>query len=115
MFHSENNDSPSRFSIGTGPVTNPDKNYILEASSSEKKQQWTKTIKELLNQQFEMLKGIIMHNIKCDLIWSYYIIVSVYCPIALKQPTRNRTSTVEYAPSFELVNDLACLFKNSLQ
>ena len=58
MFHSENNDSPSRFTIGTGPVTNPDKFYILEASSPEKKQEWTRIIKDLLKQQFDMLKGV---------------------------------------------------------
>lgn len=58
MFHSEI--SEARFSIGTGSISNPDKFYILEASSPEKKQEWTKVIKDLLNQQFEMLKGFLL-------------------------------------------------------
>uniref|UniRef100_A0A1X7TP97 Uncharacterized protein n=1 Tax=Amphimedon queenslandica TaxID=400682 RepID=A0A1X7TP97_AMPQE len=64
-------DSPCRFAVGTGQIGDWDKYYILEASSTEKKQEWIRTIKEILNQQFEMLK-------------------------ALKQPSaRSRSSTVE--------------------
>lgn len=50
-------DSPCRFAVGTGQIGDWDKFYILEASNTEKKQDWIRTIKEILNQQFEMLKG----------------------------------------------------------
>lgn len=50
-------DSPCRFAVGTGQIGDWDKYYILEASNTEKKQDWIRTIKEILNQQFEMLKG----------------------------------------------------------
>jgi kalirin len=63
-------DNPCRFTVGTGQIGDWDKFYILEASTSEKKQEWIKTIKEILNQQFEMLK-------------------------ALKQPSRARSTTVD--------------------
>ena len=46
-----------RFAISTGSIRDPDQYYILEAASLEKKQQWVSAIKEILSQQFEMLKG----------------------------------------------------------
>lgn len=81
MFHSEIGDSAARFSIGTGSISSPDKFYILEASSPEKKQEWTKIIKDLLNQQFEMLKGFLF--VLLNLISISYII-----NLALKQPNQ---------------------------
>ena len=57
MTLTENVDSTSRFAIGTGPIRDPEKYYLFEAGTPEKKLEWTKIVKELLNQQFEMLKG----------------------------------------------------------
>ena len=54
-------DNPNRFAIGTGQIGDWDKYYIFEAPTSEKKQEWVRTIKDILNQQFEMLKGKYLH------------------------------------------------------
>ena len=51
-------DHPCRFAIGTGQIGDWEQFYVLEASSPDRKQQWVVAIKEILNQQFEMLKGI---------------------------------------------------------
>ena len=50
-------DNPCRFAVGTGPIGTWDQYYVLEASSPERKQQWVVAIKEILKQQFELLKG----------------------------------------------------------
>ena len=50
-------DSPVRFAVGTGPIGSWDQFYILEAGTVEKKQHWLQTIKNILKQQFELLKG----------------------------------------------------------
>lgn len=55
-------DNPNRFAIGTGQIGDWDKYYIFEAATSEKKQEWVRTIKDILNQQFEMLKGKYTHR-----------------------------------------------------
>lgn len=50
-------DNPCRFAVGTGPIGSWDQYYVLEAGSPEKKQQWVQAIKDILKQQFELLKG----------------------------------------------------------
>ena len=50
-------DSPVRFAVGTGPIGSWDQFYILEAGTVEKKQHWLQVIKDILKQQFELLKG----------------------------------------------------------
>ena len=50
-------DNPSRFAVGTGPIADSEQYYVLEASSVEKKQQWVQAIKDILQQQFQLLKG----------------------------------------------------------
>ena len=50
-------DNPCRFAVGTGPIGTWDQYYVLEASSPERKQQWVVAIKDILKQQFELLKG----------------------------------------------------------
>ena len=50
-------DSPNRFAVGTGQIGLWDQYYILDAGTVEKKQQWLLALKEILKQQFEMLKG----------------------------------------------------------
>ena len=50
-------DHPYRFAIGTGQIGDWEQFYIMEANSAERKQQWVVAIKEILRQQFEMLKG----------------------------------------------------------
>ena len=51
-------DNPCRFAVGTGPINNWEQYYQLEASSPEQKQQWVLTIKDILKQQFELLRGV---------------------------------------------------------
>lgn len=55
-------DSPCRFVVGTGQIGDWEQYYILEAASPEKKQEWVKNIKEILNQQFQMLKALKLPN-----------------------------------------------------
>jgi len=50
-------DSPCRFAVGTGQIGLWDQFYILDAGTAEKKQLWLTTIKDILKQQFELLKG----------------------------------------------------------
>lgn len=87
-------DNPNRFAIGTGQIGDWDKYYIFEAPTSEKKQEWVRTIKDILNQQFEMLKGSTHTNVL-----GFILNMSS----ALKQPTtaRVRSATVDtlsYSP-----------------
>ncbi|CAI8043349.1 Kalirin [Geodia barretti] len=51
-------DSPSKFAVGTGPINSWDQYYVLEASSPEKKQVWVEAIKKILQQQFQLLKAL---------------------------------------------------------
>ena len=53
-------DNPCRFAVGTGPIgkiDSWDQYYILEASSPEKKKEWVDALKDILKEQFELLKG----------------------------------------------------------
>ena len=53
-------DNPCRFAVGTGPkgtIDAWDQYYLLEASSPEKKKQWVDALKDILKEQFELLKG----------------------------------------------------------
>ena len=59
-------DYPCGFALGTGPIGNWDQYYLLEASSPEKKQQWVLAIKDMLNQQFELLKGTVCIVSVCE-------------------------------------------------
>ena len=50
-------DSPNRFAVGTGTVGAWDQYYLLEASSVEKKQEWVQALKDIIKEQYELLKG----------------------------------------------------------
>eukprot|EP00731_Ephydatia_muelleri_P019891 Em0012g716a len=57
-------DNPCRFGVGTGAINNWEQYYLLEASSPEKKQQWVLAIKDILKQQFELLRALSKPNTK---------------------------------------------------
>ena len=50
-------DHPCRFAVGTGQIGDWEQFYVLEASTPDRKHHWVRAIKEILNQQFELLKG----------------------------------------------------------
>ena len=54
-------DNPCRFGVGTGAINNWEQYYLLEAISPEKKQQWMLAIKDILKQQFELLRGVCVY------------------------------------------------------
>ena len=52
-------DNPNRFAVGTGKTTGEwDQYYLLEAVSIEKKQEWIQALKDIVDGQFELLKGM---------------------------------------------------------
>lgn len=76
-------DNPCRFGVGTGAINNWEQYYLLEAISPEKKQQWMLAIKDILKQQFELLRGVCVY---CMWVCMYMDACCMYVSHALNPP-----------------------------